>query len=157
MKLHELYKFKITEEAIPIVPVKDLWDENEGNSKQYISATIYLAKLIPGKKNTLEVVFDEHGKRKRYGIMSDIDFNAAFVLLRPNQQPDAEGFLEYRSTDVYDAVKYTGDLTRVEIEDGVPPEKLNTGDYLLRQDKGASFVYTIEKSAFFDNGYVRKP
>jgi len=34
--------------------------------------------------------------------------------------------------------------------------KLSTGDYLLRQDDGNDFVYSVERANYFDNGYVKK-
>lgn len=159
-----LAEIKLLEEPIPTSSAEELWAENGGEAAQYITTTIYYAKPVEGSKGMFDVLYDEHGKRKKYGTLSEDDLNAAFAPIRPNQKPDAEGFLSYRSADVYDAFKYAGDPVKVVLgeapAEGEAPVgdtiKLNKGDYLLRQDDGDNFVYTIEKANFFDNGYVKK-
>jgi len=160
MKLSEI---KLFEEPIETRSAEELWQENEGNSAQYITTTVYYVRPIADKKNMFEVLYDEQGKRKTYGTMSKEDLDASFALMRPNQQPDAEGFLTYRSADVYDAFKYTGDPVKVTLgasKDDESPGgmtvKLNKGDYMLRQDNGDEFTYTVERANYFGNQYVRK-
>lgn len=160
MKLSEI---KLFEEPIPTRSAEELWDENESNSAQFITTTVYYVRPIEGKKGTLEVLYDDKGKRKTYGTMSQEDLDASFAPMRPNQQPDAEGFLTYRSGDVYDAFKYSGDPVKVELgaskdEDaaGGQTVKLSKGDFMLRQDNGDEFTYTVEKANYFSNQYVRK-
>lgn len=161
MKLSEIRLF---EEPIPTRSAEELWSENEGESAQYITTTIYYVKPTE-KKDQFEVQYDDAGKRKRYGVLSKEDLTAAFTPIRPNQKPDAEGFVQHRSADVFDAFKYTGSPVKVVLSgdaplDGEAPAgetvKLSNGDYMLRQDTDDEFVYTIEKANFFDNGYVKK-
>lgn len=161
MKLAEI---KLLEEPIPTRSAEELWAENGNEAAQYITTTIYYAKPVAGNKDMFDVLYDEQGKRKKYGTMNEDDLKAAFAPLRPNQKPDAEGFMSYRSADVYDAFKYSGDPVKVAlgeapVEGGAPvgdTVKLNKGDYLLRQDDGDNFIYTVERANFFDNGYVKK-
>jgi hypothetical protein len=161
MKLSEIKILK--EEPIPIRSAEELWQENGSDGTQYITTTVYFARPVQGKRDAYDVFYDQQGKRKKYGTMNEEDLNAAFAPLRPNQKPDAEGFLSYRSADVYDAFKYSGDPVRVTLGEEPPEEaaaadtvKLNRGDYLLRQDDGKNFTYSIEKDAYFSNGYTKK-
>ena len=61
-----------------------------------------------------------------------------------------------------DAFKYEGDPVKVTIDKAPEGEesgqtlKLNKGDWLLRQDEGNDFVYTIERANYFDNNYSKK-
>ena len=156
MKLSEI---KLFEEPIETKSAEDLWSENEGDSAQYITTTTYFVRPISGKNGMYEVLYDEAGKRKTYGTMNKEDLDAAFAPMRPNQQPDAEGFLTYRSGDVYDAFKYNGDPVKVTLSGEESPAqtvKLAKGDFLLRQDSGNEFTYTVEKANYFSNQYVRK-
>ena len=159
MKLSEI---KLFEEPIPTRTAEELWSENEGESAQYITTTVYYVKEL--ERDSYEVQFDEGGKRKKYATMNKEDLAAAFTPIRPNQKPDAEGFVQYRSADVFDAFKYTGSPVKVSLSgeavEGEEPTgetvKLSNGDYMLRQDTDDEFVYTIEKANFFDNGYIKK-
>lgn len=161
MKLSEI---KLFEEPIETKSAEGLWSENEGDSAQYITTTVYYVRPIANKKGMFEVLYDEGGKRKSYGTMTKEDLDAAFAPMRPNQQPDAEGFLTYRSGDVYDAFKYNGDPVKVALSGSAggetPPggqtAKLSKGDFLLRQDNGDEFTYTVEKANYFGNLYVKK-
>lgn len=161
MKLSEI---KLFEEPIETKAAEELWAENEGDATQYITTTVYFVRPIADKKNMFEVLYDEQGKRKSYGTMSKEDLDAAFAPMRPNQKPDAEGFLTYRSGDVYDAFKYNGDPVKVTLSTSAggetPPGgqtiKLSKGDFVLRQDTGDEFAYTVEKANYFSNAYTRK-
>jgi hypothetical protein len=160
MKLHEL---KLFEEPIQTRSAEEIWAELGSDASQFITTTVYYVRPLRGDANRYEVLFDDKGKRKPYGVMDEEDLNAAFAPIRPNQRPDAEGFLAYRSADVYDAFKYGGDPVKVTLgasTDGENPGgqtvKLNKGDYLLRQDDGNDFTYTVERANFFDNNYTKK-
>lgn len=152
MKLHEL---KLFEEPIPSTTAEQLWQENGEGSAQFISKSIFLARPSEEKEGEYEVYSEQGNKRKLYGVLSEEDFESAFTQLRPNEKPDVEGFLTYRFADVYDAFKYGGDTIKVTLSDGVV-EKLSKGDYLLRQESGDEFIYTIEKANYFDNNYMKK-
>jgi len=161
MKLSEI---KLFEEPIETSSAEDLWKDNESSAAQYITTTVYYVRPIEGKKGMFEVLYDEAGVRKTYGTMNKEDLDASFALMRPNQQPDAEGFMMYRSGDVYDAFKYNGDPIKVSL--GTTPDgekapagivaKLNKGDFMLRQDNGNDFTYSVEKANYFSNAYARK-
>jgi hypothetical protein len=147
---------RLFEEPIQTVAAEDLWSENSSSSAQYITTTVYLVKPVPDKSDMFEVSFDKDGQRQVYGTMNQEDLDAAFAPIRPNQEPDAEGYLTYRSADVFDAIKYAGDPVKVTLDSGPETTKLNTGDYLLRQDGGNDFTYTVERANYFDNDYVKK-
>lgn len=161
MKLAEI---KLLEEPIQTKDAETLWSENEGDATQYITTTVYFVRPIAGKKGMFEVLYDDKGKRKSYATMTKEDLDASFTPMRPNQQPDAEGFITHRSSDVYDAFKYNGDPVKVTLGASADTEtplagvtvKLSKGDYLLRQDNGDEFVYTVEKANYFSNQYMKK-
>lgn len=160
MRLSEI---KLFEEPIPTQTAEEVWAENESEATQFITTTVYHVRPISDKKGMFEVLFDDKGKRKTYGTMNQEDLDASFAPMRPNQQPDAEGFLTYRSGDVYDAFKYGGDPVKVTLsaskDEDVPggqTVKLSKGDFMLRQDNGDEFTYTVEKANYFSNQYVKK-
>lgn len=154
MKLSEI---KLFEEPIPVSTAEQVWAENGDNANTYITKTVYLVKPVEGQKNQFEVYYDESGKRKLYGIMDGQALKDAFVPVRPDQAADAEGYTTYRLADEYDAFKYLGDPIKITLtgDDG-QQVKLNKGDYMLRQDDDKDFIYTVERAAYFDNGYVKK-
>jgi len=159
MKLSEL---KLFEEPVQTRTAEEVWQEGGADASQYITTAVYYVRPIKGEQDKYEVLVDQNGTRKTYGTMDEEDLNAAFAPMRPNQKPDAEGFTTYRSADVYQAFKYGGDPIKVTIEKAPDGEedgqtvKLSTGDYLLRQDDGNDFVYSVERANYFDNGYIKK-
>lgn len=161
MKLSEIKR--LFEEPIEVKEAADLWSENEGDAASYITSTVYYVKPSDAKKGFFDVTFDDdNDKRKLYGTISKDDLDAAFTPLRGNQSADAEGYLQYRSADVYDAFKYGGDPVKVNLGED-PDDKsspavvlMNKGDYLLRQTSKNDFTYSVEKANYFDNGYVKK-
>jgi hypothetical protein len=158
MKLQEL---KLFEEPIETRQAEELWDENESDSNTYITTTVYYIKPHPKSDDRFDVFYDENGTRKLYGTLKGEDVSASFAPVRPNQKPDAEGYLTYRSGDVYDAFKYNGEPVKVVLATGKDGKagstaKLNKGDYLLRLDDGNNFTYSVEPGAKFDNSYTKK-
>lgn len=159
MRLSEI---KLYEEPIQTRAAEEIWGEGESGAAQYITTTVYYVRPIQGEADQFEVLYDDKGKRKTYGKMDQEDLEAAFAPMRANQKPDAEGFTTYRSADVFDAFKYTGEPVKVTLTDateGTAPGqtvKLNSGDWLLRQDDGNNFIYTVERANYFDNNYTKK-
>ena len=155
MKLHEI---KLFEEPIETKSAEDVWTENESSAASYITTTVYFIRQLDPKVDKYEVTYDDAGKRKTYATMDKADLDASFTPVRPNQQPDAEGFTAYRSAEAFDAFKYNSDPLKVTLDgDSVGQTvKLNKGDYLLRQDNGNDFTYSVERANFFDNKYARK-
>lgn len=145
----------LNEEPIEVVAASDLWHENKSSVKTYVTNVTYLARRIKDSHpRKFEVYRDVDGKRQLVGKFSSGDFNATYVPIRPNQTEDAEGYKLYRDADEVEAYKHTGDLIKVDLEDGV--SKLKKGDYLIRTSSGDSFVYSIERAKFFDTDYVEK-
>jgi len=159
MKLSEI---KLLEEPVQTRTAEEVWQEGGTDAAQYITTAIYYVRPVKGEADKYEVLVDQNGTRKTYGVMDEEDLNASFAPMRANQKPDAEGFTTYRSADVYQAFKYGGDPIRLTIDKAPDGEedgqtvKLSTGDYLLRQDDGTDFVYSVERANYFDNGYVKK-
>lgn len=159
MKLHEL---KLFEEPIQTRTAEEIWTDGEAEAGQYVTTTVYYVRPIEGEKDQYEVLFDDQGKRKTYGKMDEQDLDAAFAPVRANQRPDAEGFTQYRSADTYSAFKYNGEPVKVTLdaapegEAGPQTVKLNTGDWVLRQDDGKDFIYSVERANYFDNSYMKK-
>lgn len=159
MKLHEI---KLFEEPVPTRTAEEVWSEGEGDAGQYITTTVYYVRPIEGEKDQYEVLYDDKGTRKTYGKMDEEDLDAAFAPMRANQRPDAEGFTQYRSADTYSAFKYNGSPCKVTIDEAQAGEagpqtvKLNTGDWMLRQDDGKNFIYSVERGNYFDNNYTKK-
>ena len=157
MKLSEI---KLFEEPIPTVAAEEVWSSGSAEAAQYITTTVYYVRELD--TDQFEVLYDKMGNRKAYGKMDKEDLEAAFAPMRPNQKPDAEGFLTYRSADVFDAFKYGGDPVKVSIDKAPEGEvggqtvKLNLGDWMLRQDDGNDFIYTAERAVYFDNNYTKK-
>jgi hypothetical protein len=155
MKLSEV---KLFEEPIQTRTAQEVWSENESSAVSYVISTIYNVRPVADKDDRFEVTYDKNGKRTIYATMDQDDLDASFVPIRPNQKPDVEGYTSYRSADVYDAFKYGGDPVKLTLDgDAVgATAKLNKGDYLLRQDDGNDFIYTVERANYFDNSYVKK-
>lgn len=159
MKLTEL---KLFEGPIATITAEEAWAAGESTMAQYISATLYFVRPVTtGDKSKFEVMFDENGRRKLYATMDKEDLDASFTPVRPNQTPDAEGFIQYRTADAYDAFKWTGDPVKVTIQNSIDggrnfTVKVNRGDWLLRQDDGSNFVYTVERDSYFNNNFIRK-
>lgn len=157
MKLSEI---KLFEEPIPTITAEEVWNSGSEAAGQYITTTVYYVR--PLENSQFEVLYDVEGRRKSYGKLDQEDLEAAFTPIRPNQKPDAEGFITYRLGDVFDAFKYGGDPVKVSIDKAPEGEansqtvKLNTGDWMLRQDDGNDFVYTVERGSYFDNNYTKK-
>jgi hypothetical protein len=154
--LNELLKMSgIMEEKIPVRLPGELWQENEEDVKMYTPTTIYLVKKEEGKDADEYHVFTEEGDtRKEFAVMSRAELDDSFIPVRSNQTEDAEGFTRYREIDDVEAIKYTGDTVKVDLESG--KEKLGTGDYLIRKDEGDEFVYYVEKARYFDQDYAEK-
>lgn len=148
MKIHELF-----EEAIPVIAAGDLWSENSDGVGQYITGKIFLVKKVDGGK--FEVYQDTNGSRQLIGKMSQDKLDKSYTPVRGNQKPDAEGFTVYREVAEYEAFKYDGDTTKVEIGDG-STVKISKGDYILRQTDGDEFVYSVETARYFDQNYSKK-
>ena len=151
MKIHELF-----EEAIPVVTADSLWQENSGGALQYITTKIFMVREEPNKNiSSFEVFLDKNGKRSLIGKMGQDKLDKSYTAIRGNQKPDAEGFIMYRDAAEYEAFKYEGDTTKVELSDGTTV-KLTKGDYILRQTDGDEFVYSVESARYFDQNYTKK-
>lgn len=151
MKIRELF-----EEAIPIVSADSLWQENADSASQYITTNIYQVKELESDGTKVYQVFlDKGGRRKSLGKVSQDRFDKSYTPVRGNQKPDAEGFIVYRDASEFEAFKYQGDTTKVELSNGTSV-KLMKGDYILRQTDGDEFVYSVEPSKYFDQNYTKK-
>lgn len=153
---------RLSEEEIETKQVEDLWKENEGSATSYIRTMTYQVRQDP-KSKQFEVFYSEDNRRKLYGKLSAEDLKAAFIPVRANQNPDAEGFTIYRDADELDAFKYGSDTIKVNLGAGEDSSEngevvqLNKGDYVLRQADGNKFIYTVEQGRYFDNDYAKKP
>ena len=85
-----------------------------------------------------------------FTIKPDYDIN----LMRPDQTPDAQGFIQYRDIDETEAFEYQGDTINVKLDD--TEATLNKGDYLLRKVDGSQFVYSVKSSDDFEANFAEK-
>ena len=149
MKLHEIKNLSLSEEELETKSAEDLWGENGDAAAAYASTTQYQARQIPDtsppKYEAFIVLSD---KRKPYGEFTLPEFRKALKPIRPNQTPDAEGFMAYVDPQNVDAFKYTGQPVQVSIDGQLLT--MNTGDYMVRSVKGSSFEYSVEVSSDFE-------
>lgn len=153
MKLHELHGITLTEEEIEVQPAADVWTENKDDSKIYISRTVYFVR--PTKVGAkYEMMVDAGTKRQAFATLSRADLDAGFTPMRPNQNPDAEGFTQYRDLKEVEAFKFDGDALKV--EDAGSTTMLSKGDYLTRKAVKDNFVYEVKKAKDFEAAYEAK-
>ncbi len=148
MKLHELKSLR--EEALETKTAEDLWDESGADAAEYISTTEYAVRPMKDTKPTTYEVFKTVGdSRKPYGKFDAAELAKTLTPMRPNQSPDAEGFVAYRDPAKVEAFKFTGEPCKLQLDDKQTVQ-LGKGDYLMRTVSGSSFKYTTEDAATFE-------
>lgn len=151
MNLHHLI---LAEEAIEVKAVEDLWQELKGNSKTYVSSSTYYVRPIEGS-SLFEVMQDVGTKRTLYGKLTKLKLDASFVQVRVDQTPDAEGYIQYREAGELNAVEYSGDTVKVDLQgNGANTVKLVDGDYLIQRSDESKFVYSVAKAKTFEGRYT---
>lgn len=152
-ELLQLRQQKLDEDVIDILPIEQVWKDFGADSKTFISNTVY---FVRPKKNTdeFEVVVEANKQRKSFANLSKADLDKSFVLMRPNQTPDAEGYIQYRDIDESEAFKYSGDTINVDNEGSTAT--LAKGDFVLRKADGDDFVYSVKKSTDFKANFAEK-
>lgn len=143
----------LKEEEITSKTAEDAWADGKGASKTYIKVTPYFAKKIDGGAK-YEVVIDDGVERKPFSKLSRQELDKAFTPLRPNQTPDAEGFIQYQATDEIEAFKYSSDPVNLELN-GVS-QVIKKGDYLIQKVVGSNFKYEVKTSKDFEALYKAK-
>lgn len=146
MLLKELVR--LHEEAIEDRTAEDVWAEGKDESKTYISNTTYYARV--GKNGQYEVVVSSGTSRKPFAMLDKVELDKSFTPVRANQEPDAEGFTQYRKVDEAEAIQFTGDTCKV---GGI---LINKGDYLVRTADGNDFKYEVKKARDFEANYTEK-
>lgn len=142
-------KYPLTEEALDTKKAEDLWAENKDSVAEYQAATTYDVRKIKNSVPSKYEVFANMGTtRKPYGTFDAIGLKTALTPIRPNQTPDAEGFVTYVSNDKVEAYQHTGDAVKVML--GKVGARLNKGDYLVRSNDGNDFQYSIEPASSFE-------
>lgn len=149
MKLNELFGTSLNEEEITVTAPEDVWAQNKDSSKTYISSTTYGVKKLEGGLK-FEVTTSEGNERKPFANLTKLALDQSFTPVRPNQNPDAEGYTSYRKVDEIEAFKYTADTVKL---NGV---LISKGDYLIRTPKGDQFTYEVKKSKDFEASFTEK-
>ena len=148
MRLSEIKNLR--EDALETKVADDLWDESGADSAEYVSTTEYVARPVKDSKPTVYEVFKEIGdERKPFGKFTAGDLAKTLTPIRPNQTPDAEGFISYVDPAKVEAFQYSGEPCKLDL-DGKQAVQLNRGDYVLRTVSGSSFKYTTETGANFE-------
>lgn len=150
----ELNKLQtVTEESLETKSAEDLWAENADGASSYVSTAEYLVRPVkdPGQgAKTMYEVFRVIGTtRKPFGKFTSLDLADTLKPIRPNQTPDAEGFIVYTDPKKVEAFKYSGDPVKVQISDD-ESIVVNKGDYLTRVVDGSHFEYSIEEAGDFE-------
>lgn len=155
MKLHELKSLKprLNEEDVELKQPEDLWDENEKDVKTFISDTVYDVKKLDGGVK-YEVSVEQGTERKPFSTVSKQELDKSFVQTHPNSTPDAEGYVQYRSSAEVEAIQYDGEPVKVQIDGKAA--LLNSGDYLSRSVDGNDFKYEVRKAKDFEALYAEK-
>lgn len=143
----------LKEEEITSKTAEEVWSEGKAKSKTYIKVTPYFARKLDGGSK-YEVVIDDGIERKPFSSLSKQDLDKAFTPLRPNQTPDAEGFIQYQATDEIEAFKYFGDAVNLELNGD--SQVIKKGDYLIQKIVGNKFVYEIKSSKDFEAVFKAK-
>lgn len=144
---------RVAEEAIEVRPAADVWKDSKDDSKTYISNAEYFVKKIQGGAK-FEVTTVENNERKPFATLTKLALDSSFTPMRPNQIPDAEGFVQYRDVDEIEAFKYDGDTINVDLDGETV--KLGKGDYLLRSSDDTDFKYEVKTAQDFDEVYSEK-
>ena len=154
MLLNELFNLK--EAAMDIVSTEDYWQQNESSANEYVSSKTYLVRELDGVKSIsrFQVFQDISGKREGPDLITKYQLDANFEPVRPNQQPDAEGFILYRSTLEIDAIKHKQDPMKILI--GTNEMTLAKNNYITRRMVHNKFEFSIEKSSVFENNFIKK-
>lgn len=143
-------RYPLKEEALETKNAEDLWAENKDSASEYRGSTTYEVRKIKDSEPAKYEVFAVTGtNRKPYGKMDAAQLKSALTPIRPNQNPDAEGFTTYISNDKVEAFQYSGDPIKVLL--GKVGARLNKGDYLIRTNDGNNFVYNVEAASSFES------
>ena len=141
-------RIKVKEEALETIDAEELW--SSGDAATYVSNAAYLVRPIKGTVPTEYEVFSVVGdKRKMFGKFNAVELKRTLKPIRPNQTPDAEGFITYTDPAKVEAFKYDGEPAKVQIDDSVV--QISKGDYVVRTVKGNNFEYHIEDSGDFES------
>lgn len=139
----------LSEEAIEVKSPEDIWAENKDSVKTYIANTVYYVKKLDGGQK-YEVTITDGTERKPFANLTKQALDLSFTPVRPNENPDAEGFTQYRKGGEVEAFKYTDGTIKVN------SVLLAKGDYLIRSPKGDEFVYEVKKAKDFEASNTEK-
>lgn len=141
-------RMKVKEEALETIDVEELW--SSGDAATYMSNATYLVRPVKGTVPTEYEAFSVVGdKRKMFGKFNAVELKRTLKPIRPNQTPDAEGFITYTDPTKVEAFKYDGEPAKVQIGDAAV--QISKGDYVVRTVKGNNFEYHIEDSGDFES------
>lgn len=87
-------------------------------------------------------------------IIDEEDFYSMFEPVRPNQNPDSEGFITYVNTEEIEAIKYKGEKKTIKNEWG-EDMFITNNDYLIRP-VDAPDTYSIMTTGEFNDIYKKK-
>ena len=142
-------RYPLKEEALATQNAEDLWAENKDSAAEYRGSTTYEVRKVKDSEPAKFEVFAVNGtSRKPYGKMDAAQLKSALTPIRPNQNPDAEGFTTYVSNDKVEAYQHGGDPMKVML--GKVGARLNKGDYLVRTNDGNDFQYSVEPASSFE-------
>jgi hypothetical protein len=151
MDVGGIYKPKLSEAMLQTVKADDLWDQNADNIAEYRSVTQYQVRPIADSSPTKYEAFSINGsKSTAFGEFNSIELAKVLQPIRPNQTPDAEGFITYVDPMKVEAFQYNGEPCKIEL-DNTLTVKLSKGDYVERTVKGSTFKYSVEDENTFES------
>lgn len=154
MLLKELF-LNLHEAELEVLSINQYWDQHETDAEEFVPSTIYLIKELDGRSTgRYQVYVEVQGKRSGPDLISKHQLDNNFTPVRPNQKPDAEGFMLYQSAKIVEALKHSG--PPIKLENGNINQIIKKGDYVVKQFDKNKFVFSIEKPSFFENSFSKK-
>lgn len=154
MLLKELF-LNLHEAELEVLPIEQYWDQHETEADEFIPSTIYLIKELDGRNTgKYQVYIEAQGKRRGPDLISKYQLDNNFIPVRPNQKPDAEGFVLYQSAKIVEAVKHSG--PPMKLQNGSITQVIKKNDYVVKQFDKNKFSFSIEKPSFFENSFSKK-
>lgn len=138
---------------------------NSGESQSYVRKGLFnIRPAVKGEEvkvggKTLKAkdgqyIIRNNDNINKLDIIDEEDFYSMFEPVRPNQQPDSEGFISYVNTEEIEAIHYKGEKKTIKNE-WDEDMFITNNDYLCRHSD-APDSYFVMTSGEFNDTYKKK-